>query len=528
MMDFYRLCVILLLCSGYSFGQLSYPIEQYYQREIERYHIYDSNTNSLYNSHLSSKPISESRTVPDSIYSCNDKYYYWITQKLFKENFLIFKGSDFWCAVDPVLDLEAGHDFGVDSLDLRYWNSRGIRVQAKFLNKVGFVTTFYENQAVVPDYQRSFFNAHGEFVVGGPDGYKHNNGVIPGYGRTKSFKQKGYDFAFASGYFTIEPNQHFNIRMGSGNQFIGNGYRSLLLSDNSFNYPFITAETNLWKGRIQYQVTYASLTNLYRLPLFTTTEASYERKIGTFHYLDIMLTRNISLGLFEGALWRRTDSTGTHIPDPFFVNPVIGLNSALKSNNTGFNSILGLNLCVQLKHNLVYAQAVIDHSKLSGYQAGIKLFDVLTPRFDLQAEYNHAEPNTYLSTDKRYNYSHYNLPLAHPLSAGFDELMIGINYQYKRWFIENHTVYSAHYQNDTLNLGADILYPLSTVVPEYYTRTKMFYNQTELGYRFNKRYNLQTAIGFVYRTDNRNINSSQTSYFYIAVRTKLKNKRFDY
>ncbi|MBI3135808.1 MAG: hypothetical protein HYZ14_14115 [Bacteroidetes bacterium] len=518
------------LYASHAWAQLGFPLEEYYQGEIERRFLNDSADHDFYTQHLSSKPIRQSRTQADSIYADYQKRYYWLTQKIFKENFLIFEGDDFWCAVDPILDLEAGHDFYIDSLHYKYWNTRGIRVQARFLNKVGFVTTFYENQAMVPDYQRDLFNAHGEFQLNGPGtAYKQVNGVVPGYARTKLFKKTGYDFAFAEGYLSIEPNRYFNLQFGNGNHFIGSGYRSLLLSDNATNAPFLKLETNFWNNRIQYQVIYNVMTNLYRLPYYTTPEATYERKLGAFHYLDLAITKNISLGLFEGAVWKHTDSLGTAKIDPLFANPVILSNSLIKgSSANGYNAIAGLNLTIRFFKNILYGQLVLDENKLAAYQAGLKAYDVLFPKLDLQAEYNHADQNTYLSTDKRYNYSHYNLPLAHPLSAGFDELVFKISYQYNRWFFQNHTTYSAHYVNDTLNFGTDILQPSSTIALPFYTRTKTFYNQLEAGYRFNKRYNLQACIGFIYRTDNLPVNESVTQYVYLGIRTRLKNKRFDY
>jgi len=526
----FLILLIISLFSQNGKSQLYYPLENYYIGEIERFALRDSSQIDFYKHHLSSKPILQSRTEPDSIFKTYSKQYYWITQKIFKENFLIFEGNDFWCSVDPVLDLEIGHDLSIDSMHYKYWNTRGLRVQAKFFNKVGFTTTFYENQAIVLDYQKEYFNDHGEFVPNGAvTFYNQYNAVIPGYGRTKPFKGSGYDFAFAQGQVSIEPNRFFNLQFGNGNQFIGNGYRSLLLSDFATNYPMAKFETNLWKGRIQYSVTYAMLQNLYRLPYFTTPEATYERKIGTFHYLDVAVTKNLNIGIFEGAVWRRTDSTGTHQPDWLFTNPVILSSTFVKGEtDTNYNSILGLNLSYSLFKNILYGQAVLDNRKISAYQIGIKAYDLFTPKLDAQFEYNHADQNTYLSTNKRYNYSHYNLPLAHPLTGGFDELIVRISYQYKGWFVENRLVYSARYQNDTLNIGTGILEGFSTNSLLGFDRTKVFYNQFEIGYRFNKCYNLQAVAGYQFRTDNDPLNERVTNYVYVGIRTRLKNKSLDF
>ena len=524
------LIIVFTFCRQYSWSQLYFPLENYYNGEIERRFVHDSSSADFYRQHLSSKPVLQSRSDPDSLYYSAEKHYYWLTQKLFKENFLVFEGDDFWCAVDPIADLEAGQDFSLDSMNLNLWNTRGIRVQAKFFDKVGFTTSFYETQAFVLDYQAEFFRDHGEFYpIPGSDYYVQYNGVVPGYSRTKSFKTSGFDFAFAEGQVSIEPNRFFNLQFGNGSRFIGYGYRSLLLSDFAPNYPFIKPEINFWKGRVQYSVTYALLQNLYRLPYYTTPEATFERKIGTFHYLDVAVTKNLTIGLFEGSQWRHTDSLGTHPVDWLFANPVLMTNAVLRDTSAGgYNSITGINIGINIWNNLIYGQLVIDNGKPAAYQAGIKMYDLIIPKLDVLVEYNHAGQNTYLSRDKRYNYSHYNLPLAHPCTAGFEELVIRLSYQRNHWFIDNKIVYSARYQNDTMNIGTSIFHPTSTVVLAQFDRSKIFYNTLEIGYRFNKRNNLQAVAGYMFRTDNAPVNERVTNYVYLGIRTRLKNKTLDF
>ena len=137
-----RAALIIFLVVGnfglVGYGQLYFPNESYYNNEIDRFFLKDSSNKTFYKSHLSIKPILGTRTNPDSIYFKDIKNYYWITHKIFNDNFLVFKGEDFWVAVDPILDLEGGTDLSADSLVLLYWNTRGARVQGKFFDKVGF------------------------------------------------------------------------------------------------------------------------------------------------------------------------------------------------------------------------------------------------------------------------------------------------------------------------------------------------------------------------------------------------------
>ena len=64
----------------------------------------------------------------------------------------------------------------------------------------------------------------------------------------------------SSGYVIYRPNNMFTLQFGHGKHFIGNGYRSLLLSDNSFNYPFLRIQTTF--GKIQYTNLYAELQDI--------------------------------------------------------------------------------------------------------------------------------------------------------------------------------------------------------------------------------------------------------------------------
>jgi len=520
--------MVLLTCflTFSATSQLYFPNENYYHSEIEQFNIQSKNTTN-YQKHLSVKPLLDTKSNADSIYFSTGKYYYWITQKLFKENFIIFKGEDFWCSVDPIVDAELGTDLSMDSLYKMYWNTRGIRVQAKFYDKVAFTTSVYENQAIVPQYQSDFFDASGEFRPTA-QGYKQENAFIPMYARTKPFKTNGYDFAFATGQLSIVPTKWLNFQLGNGNQFIGSGYRSLFLSDFSGNYPFFKTEFFAFDGKLQYNIIYAMLTNPYRLSVFSTPEATYERKIGVFHFLEYAITDNININLFEGSNWRSTDSLGTQKPDWLFLNPAIGVNSIIKGTEAqNYNSILGVGANYTLKKTKLYTQILIDNNRISS-QVGFKSYDLFLKNLDLRVEYNQSPENAYLSADVRYNYSNNNLSLGHPFVSGYKEIVGIISYQKNHWFVQNKMVFYSKRSNDLYNIGVDILQPFTSFGFSNTTSTNVFNNNFEFGYRFNKNYNLQTVLGYLYRTDNKKINPQVTNYVYFGIRTRLRNKKLDW
>jgi len=518
---------VLFCFSNSATAQLYFPNSNYYHSEIERFNLNNLET-SNFQQHLTSKPLLDTKTNVDSIYHSDGKYYYWITQKLFKENFIIFKGDNFWCSVDPIIDAQLGTDFSLDSTYKMYWNTRGIRVQAKFFNNVAFTTSVYENQIIVPTYQSDFFDAHGEFRPTN-NGYKQGNGFVPMYARTKPFKVNGYDFAFAEGNLSIIVNKNLNFNLGNGNQFIGDGYRSLFLSDFSGNYPFFKTELFALDGKLQYNLIYASLTNPYRLKTYSTPEAIYERKISTFHFLDYNITKHININLFEGSQWRSTDSSGTHSPDYLFLNPIIGVNSLIKGTEAlNYNSIFGIGASTTFKSNKLYSQIVIDNKTISAFQIGVKTYDFFIKKLDLRFEYNSAINNSYLSQQVRYNYSHNNLPLAHPFVGGFKELIAIIDYQKDRFFVQNKLVFYSHSTNDSLNIGTNILQSSSTISTLQGVSNNIINNRFEIGYRFNKNYNLQVLVGYLYRQENIKNNPQKTQYVYFGFRTRLRNKKLDW
>ncbi|WP_070137669.1 hypothetical protein [Crocinitomix algicola] len=518
----YVLCLTCLT----SYGQGHIPLEEYYRTESNRIIARDSSLQTTRNQHTSIQPLQRKRTDPNQLFKSEGKYYYWITQKLFKEHFIQFIGENYWMSIDPIIDLELGTDLSSDSSKMLYWNTRGFRVQGEILEKVSFSSEFYENQAILPNYQQHYVNRYGEFFPNAANTtYQQQNAVIPGYARTKSFKLTGYDFAFATGNITYEPNSFFNFTIGNGNHKIGNGYRSLLLSDYTVNYPFAQIETNFWQDRIQYNVIYALHQNLYRLHTFSTPEATYERKIGTYHYLDIALTEKITLGLFEAAHWKRVDSLGSHQPDYLFINPVPFVNYFVKGDKSeGYNALLGLNFVFKHEATQFYSQLVFDQNSVGAYQIGLQFLDVLVDKLDFLIEYNHAAENTYTSDQKRYNFSHFNLPIAHPYTNGFDEIIGQISYQHNRFFIQNRINYSKRISN-TANLPI-ILNPTMSASQSNFTH--IIYNQFEIGYRFNRAYNLQMFAGHLYRNETMPSNNPLTNYAYLGLRTRLKNKYIDY
>lgn len=519
----YILIIYCLTISNTGISQLNIPNTRSYNQSI--YHIFlNDSSNHFKNTHLSFKPINETKSNPDLVFKDKGEYYYWITQKLFKEHFLIFKGDDFWCGVDPIIDLELGQDFNDTDHPIKFWNTRGIRIQAKFFKNFAFETSIYENQATLLNYQSNYVLTHGEFRVSDHT-YKQENAIIPGYARTKPFNTTGFDFAFAKGYFNYQPTQWLTIEAGNGNHFIGHGYRSLLLSDFSVNYPYLKPEFLLFNDRLQYNILYASQQNLYRLPFHVTPEANYERKLSVGHYLDYSFNKHLQIGIFENSTWVRVDSLGATPFKLAALNPFFGT-ELLADNDNNYNGLYGINVSLSIKSIKLYSQLVIDNKKLGGYQLGVNLYNLLIPNIDFQLEYNQTKGGTYLSENKRANYNHSNLPLAHPLGHNFQEIIAVIDFKYKRWFLANTSIYSQKNISDTNRVNETLLFQPSN--QPYNTANNVWLNRVEFGYRFNKKYNLELYIGYLNRISTiKNIDNS-SNFAYFGLKTNLHQKTLDW
>jgi len=237
------------------------------------------------NTHTSSQPLIQSFTnVTDSLnwlspterknYLINiskspkkpRNFFRWMGQSMFHQNFLVVDTGKFYLTIDPLLNAE----FGQDSEDKTsgkhsiYTNTRGVILKGNIGEKFSFQTSVYETQSFFPNYISN---------------YVDGSSVVPGQGRVKLFKHTGYDYAYSSSYISITPIKNLNLQLGNGKNFIGDGYRSLLLSDISTNYPYLKATVLFGKDKFQYTKIHASLTNLNRRPEGPFQKVCFNEKV---------------------------------------------------------------------------------------------------------------------------------------------------------------------------------------------------------------------------------------------------------
>lgn len=362
-----------------------------------------------------------------------------------KANLLEVNTKDFFLALNPILQLQYGKES--DNSESMFLNKRGVSVRGRIANKIGFSSIITENQERGPTY---FQERVGTLRA------------VPGAGFYKGFKGTGVDYFDARGYFTFNATKYIDFQLGYDKNFIGNGYRSLFLSDWGNSYLFAKINTRIWK--INFQNLFMELMPQFR----KSGDNLLPRKYAAMHHLSMNVTKWLNVGLFEGVIFGRQD----HF-DLQYLNPIIFYRHIEGTVGSPDNAVAGLDFKANVVNRLqFYGQFLLDEFVLKqfkddptnwvnkfGIQAGVKYIDAFgLKNLDLQLETNRVRPFTYSHNDTIANYTHYNQPLAHPLGANFQEVIGIINYQpAPKWSVYARAMYYKQGRDTAnANFGANI------------------------------------------------------------------------
>jgi hypothetical protein len=353
-------------------------------------------------------------------------------------NLFEVKSKDFYLALNPMLQFSLGSESNYN--ERLFLNSRGVNLRGRIANKIGFYASILDNQERGPQFFQT---------------YSNNFRAVPGVGFYKTFKVTGKDYFDARGYFTFNATKYIDFQFGYDKNFIGNGFRSLFLSDWGNSYLFLKVNTKIWK--FNYQNIFMELT-----PQFVKNgDSLLPRKYAAMHHLSINLTRWLNVGLFEGVIFGRQN----HF-DFQYMNPIIFYRHIEGTVGSPDNALAGFDFKANVaKRMQFYGQILLDEFKLDqikantgwwankwALQLGLKYVDAFgIKNLDLQVESNRVRPFTYSHNNIISNYTHYNQPLAHPLGANFQEFIGVLRYQpAPKWYINIRAI--AYQQGlDSLN-----------------------------------------------------------------------------
>lgn len=462
-------------------------------------------------------------------------------RKLWNERLVRVEGKDYWFTIDPIFDFEVGKDTDAD-FSSTYNNTRGITIQGGLGKKFSFYTSFFESQGRFAQY----YNQYAESIKAADEA-----AIVPGRGIAKAFKDGGYDYPVAEAYLSYTPFKFLNVQFGHGKNFIGDGYRSLFISDVATPHPFLKLNTTFWK--IKYTSTWMWLRDVRPE---VEVDGAYMPKYMATHFLSWNISKRLNVGFFESVIWNNANNRGFDIN---YLNPIIFFRAIeFETGQDAGNALLGLSGKYKLNDSMnLYGQFILDEFSLSdmsggekswknkfGYQLGFKYYNAFKVKnLMLQTEYNRVRPYTYSHNSVVLNYGHSNQSMAHLWGANFSEFVLIGRYHYKRWFGNAKMVIGTRgldFNNgvDNYSYGGDIYRnynerPFDTGVEVGQgNKTTTFFSNLQVGYVINPATNLKIFTDVTFRDFNPEAQTatalkSNTVWFNIGIRTDLFNWYFD-
>jgi hypothetical protein len=449
----------------------------------------------------------------------------WVSRKLFNEHLFDERNKEYTFYGDYLPDLQIGRDFA--GKKTTYLNTRGIQVGGTIGPKFYFYSSFYENQGQFPAYY---------------DNYINKIGFVPGQGKDYSFGKPTKDWAYVTALMSYTPIKQLNITLGEEKTFIGDGYRSLLLSDFAANYPFFRLTANL--GKVQYMMMWAYMEDLFAKQF--NAFGNNRRKWAFVHYLDWNVTNRLSFGFFNALIAQEADDNGNlHGFDINVINPLVFV-SSLGPTAQPDNVFVGFTGKYKIfDKTAIYSQVIFDRfngsqffestiDNTNGFQIGLRGADLFKVKnFNYLFEYNTVKPYTYTSTQLITNYTEFSQSLGDPLGANFREFLGILNYSIGRVDLMGQLNY-AKYGLDppNMNYGQDVTKVFSpsvnTTTVGQGIATNLFYAEGTVSLLINPKYNLRLELGGLFRDQRNELGSQKTAMITFGLRSSFRDLYHDF
>ena len=277
--------VLIISCFFSKAQNISYE-EDVFKKSIHGYN--DSVFNNSFN-----VPMLFPQVFIDSLKKEEKSNKSLVGRKLFDEHFVqISENNKYKIFLDPVFDFR----MGTEDKNTLYKNTRGFILNGQIGKNLVLRSEFYETQTTLPSYASDWV-----------DTMK----FIPGMIRMKPFGDNGYDYGAVFGQIIWSPLKNYSVRLGYDRFHIGNGYRSMLLSDASQPYTFLMNTYHFGKWSLSHNI--ASLYNPDfndRLNIPVSESGIYQQKWFSFTYLTYSPSDWLNLALFESCVFMPKDSSG--------------------------------------------------------------------------------------------------------------------------------------------------------------------------------------------------------------------------
>ncbi|TSD67453.1 capsule assembly Wzi family protein [Inquilinus sp. KBS0705] len=467
----------------------------------------------------------------------------WLMRKLFNEHLIDVKTKEYTFYGDFLTENIVGKDFedknaiaSVRPVGFLFksalgLNTRGFQFGGTVGTKFSFYTSGYENQGAFADYYTD---------------YARKIRFVPGQAYDRTLTKSYRDFSYVTALLSYTPVKQLNITLGQDKTFIGDGYRSLLLSDNAANYPLLRATAHV--GKFQYMMMWAYMQDLL-IKKFDTF-GSNRRKWALFHYLDYNVNNNLSFGFFNAYIAPEADDQGNTRPfDVNFINPLLFSSKFGPSGQPG-NALIGFTGKYKVfDKSAVYAQFIIDRfegstflsgnstnntNNTNGLQVGIRGADIFAVKnLNYLFEFNTVKPYTYMNGRTLSNYTFYSQPLGDPLGANFRELIGIMNYSVGKFDFQGQLMY-AKYGLDASgdNNGKDLTRPLSPTLTTSTVGqgigTNLYYTEGTASYLINAKYNLRFELGAIYRQEKNDLGDKKAAILTFGLRSTFRSLYHDF
>jgi hypothetical protein len=464
-----------------------------------------------------------------------------VGKKIWNEHLLQVKNKDYWLTLDFLLDVQFGKDNSSQSYT--YNNSRILTVNGGLGSQFSFSATIYESQGRFADYINSFISNPSALTRP-----KFSEGLVPGRGKAKGFKTDSFDYPVAEGYLSYTPNKFMQFQFGNGKNFIGDGYRSFILSDVSSPTTYLKMKVDFWK--LQY--TNIWMWNTEPSLVTASNPNEHARKYVAAHYLSINISKRLNIGLFETAI-----SSGEQGFDIGFFNPIMFYRAVeFNRGEDAGNAIVGLTTKYKLNDNIsLYSQLIIDEFSVGNlgnlgdwrnkfaYQLGTKYFNAFNvENLFLQLEYNYARPYTFAHKSPILNYGNYSQPLGHLWGANFWEAIAIARYKKDRWSGSAKIIVGKKgfdFQDEVVSYGGNIYQSYEdrfgdtgNILAQGNTAT-IFIVDLQGNYLLNPSNNLSLFAGLSFRDFSPKVSlpgfpEGNNIWFSAGIRAELFNSYFDF
>lgn len=334
-------------------------------------------------------PVQPYRAEPVSINSIPDTSIIIEVKSHKFQNLRFYPLVESYATYDSVFNYRAAAGFGM-TFNKKKWS-----------NKTQFLTGWSNRESIIQE--------HAAFLPQNNNSYYWFNSI-----RTRT-------------HYT--PNKNLDLSFGIDNHFIGEGYRSLVLSNQGVPAPFAMMRVNFRKLEygLLYQVNHENL------------NPGYLWKFNTLHYLSWQATRKFNLTLIEQVLFQEKDGSFNRGFEIEYLNPIVFFRPQEYSLGSSDNVVLGMQTSYTIGKHKLYGQMTLDEFVLGeikkrsrwwankyGFQLGIK---GTVGKVNYLVEGNVVRPYTFSHINDGQNAGNLGLPVGHPLGSNFAEILstAGIN-----------------------------------------------------------------------------------------------------